>query len=189
MISIIDIKTGNVENINKILKGNITLDPETIEKSDKIVFPGVGSFDYVNNIIKPVKNIIIKKINDKIPYLGICLGLEILYEKSEEGNSNGFKIFNNKIKKFNNIKTPHMGWNTINIKKESLLFNGIKNNSYFYFMHSYYGEINEYTIAETNYNINFSSAINKDNVYAVQFHPEKSGENGIKLLKNFRDLI
>lgn len=188
MISVIDIKTGNVANINKILGGKITLDPEIIEKSDKIVFPGVGSFDYVNNIIKPVKNIILKKINDGTPYLGICLGLEILYGKSDEGNSEGLNIFNGRIQRFSGIKTPHMGWNTITIKKDSPLFNGIKDNSYFYFMHSYYREIDNNTVAETEYNINFSSAVNRYNVYAVQFHPEKSGENGIKLLKNFRDL-
>ena len=133
MISIIDIKTGNSANINKILNGDITLDPGIIEKSDKIVFPGVGSFNYVNNVIEPVKNIIIKKINDGTPYLGICLGLEILYESSDEGNSNGLKIFKGKIKRFKNIKTPHMGWNTVDIKNNSLLFKGIRNNSYFYF--------------------------------------------------------
>ncbi len=189
MISIIDIKTGNVSNINKVLNGVVTLDPYTIEKSDKIVFPGVGSFDYVNSIIMPVKNIILNKINDGTPYLGICLGLEILFEGSEEGVSEGLKIFTGKIKKFDNAKKVHMGWNTIDITNNTLLFNNITNNSYFYFMHSYYNEINDNTVAETEFTVKFSSAINKDNVYAVQFHPEKSGENGIRLLKNFRDLI
>ncbi len=189
MISIINTNTGNLSNINKIVNGKITIDAAEIEDSDGIIFPGVGSFSYVSDIIKPVKEIILKKINDGIPYLGICLGLEILFDGSEEGSGKGFEIFNGINKKFTGIKTPHMGWDNIIIKRESKLFKNIKNNSFFYFMHSYYAPLIKETSAVTNYGLEFSSALEKDNIYAVQFHPEKSGDNGITVLKNFRDLI
>ncbi|MEM0139204.1 MAG: imidazole glycerol phosphate synthase subunit HisH [Ferroplasma sp.] len=185
MIAIIDIKTGNLSNIQKIVNGKITSDPAEIEMADKLIFPGVGSFHYVTSAIEPIRSIILKKINDGIPYLGICLGLEILFNDSEEGPGKGFEIFNKTVKKFTGVKTPHMGWNNVEIKNENELFNNIENNSFFYFMHSYYSPIIEATSAVTEYGPVFTSAIKFKNIYAVQFHPEKSGDNGIKILQNF----
>ncbi len=188
MISIIDINTGNLSSIKKIVGGTITNDPYEIEKSEKIIFPGVGSFQYVSKIIEPIKNLLLERINSGIPYLGICLGLEILFENSEEGAGNGLGIFKGNVKKFYGVKTPHMGWNNVNLKSSSKLMVGVKNNSFFYFMHSYYAPKNEYTVMETEYGNIFASGIEMENIYGVQFHPEKSGKDGIRLLKNFGGL-
>jgi glutamine amidotransferase len=185
MISIIDISTGNLSNIKKIVGGTITIDPYEIERAEKIIFPGVGSFQYVSKIIEPIRGLLIDKIKAETPYLGICLGLEILFDGSEEGAGNGLGIFRGNVKKFNGVKTPHMGWNNVNVKSISKLMKGIKNNSFFYFMHSYYAPENEYTVMETEYGNIFASGMEMGNIYGIQFHPEKSGQDGIKVLKNF----
>ncbi|WP_287961149.1 imidazole glycerol phosphate synthase subunit HisH [Acidiplasma sp.] len=189
MIAVIDTQAGNLFNINKIVNGEITRDPYVIERADKIVFPGVGSFSFVMDSIEGIKETIIEKIKSGIPYLGICLGLEVLYDSSEEGPGSGLSILSGSIKKLTKNRVPHIGWDTVELIKDSRLFSGIKNGSYFYFLHSYYAERNDYTVAITDYGNIISSAMQKDNIYAVQFHPEKSGINGIKVLKNFRDLI
>jgi glutamine amidotransferase len=185
MITIVDINTGNLSNIQKITGGIITGDSYEIERSDKIIFPGVGSFQYASRVIEPIRGVLVEKIKNGVPYLGICLGLEILFESSEEGAGSGLGIFTGRAKKFYGIKTPHMGWNNVALKQESEIMEGIRNNSFFYFMHSYYIPVNEYTTMETEYNGIFSSGIKKYDIFGVQFHPEKSGEAGIKVLKNF----
>ena len=157
MIAIIDINTGNLSNINRIVGGKITSDPYEIEKSEKIIFPGVGSFQYVSKIIEPIRDLLMERIKSGVPYLGICLGLEILFESSEEGQGNGLGIFNGTVKKFNGVKTPHMGWNRVNVKSPSKIMEGIQNNSFFYFMHSYYAPENQYTVMETEYGNKFAS--------------------------------
>ncbi len=189
MIAIIDTGTGNLFNIQKVSGGEITDDIATIENADKIIFPGVGSFPFVIDKIKPFRNTLVKKIRDGTPYLGICLGLEVLFESSEEGKGSGLSIFNGSIKKLTEGRIPHIGWDTVNILKNSKLFSGIKNNTYFYFLHSYYSPVNPYTVSTTEYGNVISSSIEYKNVFGVQFHPEKSGKDGIKILKNFRDGI
>ncbi|WP_337860556.1 imidazole glycerol phosphate synthase subunit HisH [Ferroplasma sp.] len=188
MIAIVDINTGNLSNIKKVTDGIITSDPYVLERSDKIIFPGVGSFQYVSKAIDPIKELLIERIRAGVPYMGICLGLEMLYEDSEEGIGTGLSIFKGTVKKFKGVKTPHMGWDNVSIKKETEIMKGIANNSFFYFMHSYYLPVNEYTVMESDYGDIFSSGIRKENIYGVQFHPEKSGEAGIKVLKNFKGL-
>jgi glutamine amidotransferase len=188
MIAIIDINTGNLSNINRVVGGTITSNPYEIEKAEKIIFPGVGSFQYVSNVIEPIKGVLMDKIKSGIPYLGICLGIEMLFQDSEEGSGKGLGILKGRVKKFKGVKTPHMGWNNVSLKAPSLIMQGIPDNSFFYFMHSYYVPENEFTIMETEYGNTFASGIGYGNIYGVQFHPEKSGENGVRVLKNFGGL-
>lgn len=195
MNNIIVLKTnsGNLSNVNKSVNGKISDDIKDIKKADKIIFPGVGSYDFAIEKIKELKTYLLEHIDKGKLFLGICLGMQLLFDNSEEGIENGFSIFKGKAVEFKKIKTPHMGWNQVLYDNDNDLFKGISNNSYFYFVHSYYIQLMEFTIAETVYCNNdieysFSSAINKDNVFAVQFHPEKSSENGLKLLDNFRRL-
>ena len=185
MIAIIDIGTGNLSTIERVTGGKITMDPDEIERSDKIIFPGVGSFQYVAEVIKPIREVLIKVIKSGIPYLGICLGMEMLFDSSEEGTGEGLGIMHGRIKKFTEIKTPHMGWNQVKNVISLPVMDGIPDNSFFYFMHSYYTPDTEYTAMKTDYGRYFTSGIRYRNIYGVQFHPEKSGENGIRVLKNF----
>jgi glutamine amidotransferase len=121
--------------------------------------------------------------------LGICLGFQILFSSSEEGKEEGLSVIKEKIERFENIKTPHMGWNKVFVERDNRLFKGIEDESYFYFVHSYFLNKSNYAISKTIYGeYDFVSAVQKDNVFGVQFHPEKSSKNGLKLLDNFRRL-
>lgn len=191
-IAIIDYGAGNVQSVLFSLerlgyKGTLTSDPEIIKSADKVIFPGVGEASSAMKMIqeKGLDKVI---INLKQPVLGICLGMQLLCQSSEEGNAKGLKIFDTEIKKFNSyLKVPQMGWNTIyNLKSD--LFQNIKENDYMYLVHSYYAPININTIATTKYGIEYTTAIQKDNFYGVQFHPEKSGSIGEMILKNFLQL-
>ena len=197
MIAIIDYGAGNLQSVKNALdfirvKSKITTKPEDIDKANKIILPGVGSFgDIINYLEKNKLTDVIKKniLNGK-PYLGICLGLQILFEKSEENKEvKGLGIFKGNVVKFRskNLKIPQIGWNSITINKKDSLLNNIKNNSYFYFVHSYYVKPKDSSIVltETGYGIKFTSGVAKDNIYGVQFHPERSGEIGLKILENF----
>ena len=203
MVSIVDYGCGNINAIVNTYKRLNTATKVVSKKSHldnvkKIILPGVGAFDYVMQSLNEsgLRSTIEKKVlQEKIPVLGICAGMQILGKSSEEGKMKGLGWIDGEIKRFDEskiyfaTKLPHMGWNSIEILKNRL-FQGIKNNSRFYFVHSYYFE-NEYTvdsIARTDYGIQFTSAINKENIYGVQFHPEKSHQNGQKLLNNFAKL-
>ena len=199
MVTIFDLKTGNILSLKKVLdyldiENNVTSDPNLLKNSSKIIIPGVGSFDNFmiklnkNNIIDSLKHEIIDK---KKPFLGICVGMQILLNESEEGVEKGLGLIKGKIKKFDNnlnLRLPHMGWNYVtSIKDNDLLKKNEKN--MFYFVHSYYPETNnEYIIATTKYGFDFPSVIQKDNIYGVQFHPEKSQQFGKKLLENFNKI-
>lgn len=201
MIAIIDYGAGNLQSVKKALdfigaENVITDSPETISACDKILLPGVGSFgDAMNsmrakNLVETVKQ---NALSGK-PFLGICLGLQLLFEKSEESpNAEGLGILKGKIRKFPSdmgLKIPHIGWNSIEIKQKDTLFKGIPDNSYVYFVHSYYLEAeNPNDIATvTNYGIDFHSAVGKGNIFATQFHPEKSGDVGLQILRNFASM-
>ena len=196
MIAIVDLGIGNLANVRKALGGIITSDPYEIERAEKIVLPGVGNFGAVMEKLEPLRGVILDAINDGKPFLGICLGLQLLFEWSEESpGSRGLEVFKGNVIRFRGVRTPHIGWNQVWQKKECKLFEGIKDGAYFYFVHSYYAQpANESIIAGvTDYQskgneVIFTSVVCRDNIYAVQFHPEKSSKNGLKFLANFRRL-
>ncbi len=189
---IIDYNAGNVRSVYYALKrlgvdAEISDHPEKIKSADKVIFPGVGeagsTMQYLKN--KDLDNLI-KQLTQ--PVLGICLGMQLLCNHSEEGDTDCLNIFPNTVKLFKGAeKVPHVGWNSIS-KLKGKLFKNIADNAYVYFVHSYYVEISDDTLATCNYMQNFSASIQKDNFYAVQFHPEKSGETGSRILQNFIEL-
>ena len=202
-IVILDYQMGNIFSVEKIIKSlgktPIVSDKrEIILSADKIILPGVGHFSNAMNNLKKmnlIEPLNIFALEKKKPILGICLGMQLMAKKSEEGNTNGLGWFDAIVKRFsiNNkliYKVPQMGWNTITTKKESLLMNNIPNNSEFYFIHSYYVDCrNEKDILNiTKYESNFVSAIQKNNIFGVQYHPEKSHGFGKQMFKNFLEL-
>ena len=188
-IAIIDYGAGNVQSVQFALnrlgfEGILSADPEFILSADKVIFPGVGA---ANSAMKKLRESGLDQIipSLKQPVLGICLGMQLLCNYSEEGSTDGLGIFNVAVKKFPaHHKIPQMGWNTI-YNLQSPLFEGISEKEYVYLVHSYYAEKIENTIATTNYGLEYSSALQKDNFFGVQFHPEKSGKTGEKILGNF----
>ena len=195
MIAIVDLGIGNLANVRKALDGAITSDPYEIEKAEKIVLPGVGNFGAVMEKLEPLRGAILDSINDGKPFLGICLGLQLLFEWSEESEGKGLGVFKGNVVRFKGVRTPHIGWNQVWQKKDCPLFEGIKDGAYFYFVHSYYvNPADESIIAGvTDYQskgneVIFTSAVCKDNIFGVQFHPEKSSRAGLRLLANFRRL-
>tara|TARA_B100000989_G_scaffold233385_2_gene180186 strand:+ start:15297 stop:15899 length:603 start_codon:yes stop_codon:yes gene_type:complete len=196
LINLIKSGVGNIGSVARVLE-DLETDYKIVEnnldlnQSNKIILPGIGSFDSFIKSLKEKKlfNIIKSLVIDKkIPILGICVGMQSFFNKSEEGEENGFGFFNSDCKKFESIKSkvPHLGWNNIKIEKESKLFNNL-NNNLFYFAHSYYADTKDISIkiGSTNYGIEFISVVNKDNIFGVQFHPEKSYDQGIKIIENF----
>jgi imidazole glycerol-phosphate synthase subunit HisH len=191
-IAIIKYNAGNIMSVEFALKRlgvdcEVTDDVKKIKDADKVIFPGVGEASTTMSYLKEKKlDVAIKEL--KQPVLGICLGLQLMCKFSEEGNTPCMGIFDESVKLFEaKLKVPHMGWNTLtNVK--SKLFSGKMENQYVYFVHSYYIEAGPDTIATTDYIIPFSSALHRDNYYGTQFHPEKSGEVGACILKNFAEL-
>lgn len=201
MIAIIDYGAGNLQSVKKALdfigaENIITDDPQVIMSADKVLLPGVGSFGDAMGSMRE-KNLVetVKQCADSgKPFLGICLGLQLLFEESEESPGvEGLGIFKGKIKRFSSnmgLKIPHIGWNSLSIKQKDTLFKNVPENAYVYFVHSYYlvAEDENDVATVTNYGIDFHSAVGKDNVFATQFHPEKSGDVGLQILKNFASM-
>ncbi|MCM8785114.1 MAG: imidazole glycerol phosphate synthase subunit HisH [Candidatus Omnitrophica bacterium] len=195
MVGIIKYGSGNIYSVFSALKflGKEVVFIENLKMLDKVnylILPGVGSFaSSMENLEKiGLLEKIVYKLEDGVPFLGICLGLQLLFDWSEEGKIEGFGILKGKVVKFKNknIKIPHMGWNKVKVLKDSLLFKDIMDNSYFYFAHSYYVKTQKkFIIGKTNYKVDFPSIIVKENIVGTQFHPEKSGEIGLLFLKNF----
>ena len=191
-IAIIDYGAGNVQSVLFALgrlrfEGIVTNDWNTIKTADKVIFPGVGeASSAMKMLVDSGLDVLIPTL--KQPVLGICLGMQLMCKHSEEGNTNGLGIFDVNVVKFSQeVKVPQMGWNTIyNLK--SPLFTGIKENEFMYLVHSFYAPLSENTIATTNYELEYSTALQRDNFYGVQFHPEKSGVFGEQILKNFLNL-
>jgi len=195
VIAVVDLGVGNLANVRKALGGVITSDPYEIERAEKLVLPGVGNFGAVMERLEPLRRVILDAINEGKPFLGICLGLQLLFEGSEESPGKpGLRVFRGQVVRFQGVRTPHIGWNQLWKRKDCPLFEGIRDGAYFYFVHSYYAEPDEdVTAGVTDYEskgrkVVFTSAVWRDNVYAVQFHPEKSGRNGLILMRNFRRL-
>lgn len=192
-IVIIKYNAGNVYSVSSALNrigydATLSSDPEEIKSADKVIFPGVGeASSAMEFLINNGLDILIPNL--KQPFLGVCLGLQLLCKHSEENDTECLGVFDEEIKLFPpENKVPHMGWNSI-IFNDNKLFNQLPENPFVYFVHSYYAELREHTIAETNYIIPFSAGLRKDNFYALQFHPEKSGKIGEQILKNFIELI
>lgn len=192
MIAIIDYGAGNVRSVQNAVKklgfqSVLTSDFKEIRDADKVIFPGVGE---ASTAMRHLKN---KKLDELIPnltqdFLGICLGQQLLCKSSEEGNTNCLGIFDVKVKKFPSKDiVPHMGWNNLTQVKGKL-FKNITADDDFYFVHSYYCELSPYTSATCDYILPFSAALEKDNFFGTQFHPEKSGAVGAKILENFLKL-
>ncbi len=199
MIAIIDYEVGNLRSVEKAFnfigcEAVVSSDRDFILNADAVVLPGVGAFaDAMENLKKHGMIDVIKTVIESgRPFLGICLGMQLLFEYSEEGGENvqGLNILKGAIRQIPqdmNLKVPHMGWNLLDIKGNSPLLSGLPQNPYVYFVHSYYLDTSdkEIVIAETSYGITFSVAVQKNNVFATQFHPEKSGEVGLEILRNF----
>lgn len=200
MITIIDYGAGNLGSIKNMIRkigfdAKVSSNVEEILEASKLILPGVGSFDFgmkqLNNS-GLIDTLNVKVLEEKIPILGICLGVQLFTNQSEEGDLKGLSWFNAETVKFsfskpNKLKIPHMGWNEIVKKKESRLLEDISLESRFYFVHGYHLKCNELndSLLETNYGYNFVSAIEKNNIVGVQFHPEKSHKFGMKILYNF----
>ncbi len=203
MIAIIDYGMGNLRSVQKAFEAvgaqaKITNDTQSILDACSVVLPGVGAFkDCMDNLVRfDLVDVIHSSIKSGKPFLGICLGLQLLFEQSNEfGNVPGLGIFPGQVERFHfkensELKIPHMGWNTVNIQKKAPLFNGIDSSSYFYFVHSYFVKPEDPDIVATTtcYGEEFVSGIQFENIYAFQFHPEKSQSLGLNILKNFSQL-
>lgn len=204
MLTLIDYGVGNINaflNIYKQLNIPVTVakTADDLKYTSKIILPGVGHFDYAMEQLEAsgMRQKLDKLVlESKVPVVGICVGMQMLASSSDEGKLPGLGWLDASVKKFDEksiqyaTHLPHMGWNDIKPVKENSILKGMENDAKFYFLHSYYFHCNrsEDTIAVTDYGINFSCAVNKENIYGVQFHPEKSHQYGIQLLKNFADL-
>ena len=191
-IAIINYGAGNIQSILFAIErlgytAVLTNNPDEIQQADKVIFPGVGEASYAMQKLKESGlDSLIPTL--KQPVLGICLGMQLMCNHSEEGNTDGLGIFDANVIRFsNNVKVPQMGWNQIYNLKSSL-FQGINDNEYMYLVHSYYVPNCKEVIATTNYDVEYASALQKDNFYGTQFHPEKSGDVGEQILANFLKL-
>lgn len=194
MIALINYGAGNTASVSNALKQLnaefiLTDDKDEIQSADKVILPGVGEASSAMNKLSELKLISILK-NLKKPFLGICLGLQLLCEWTEEGETKCLGIIPLSVKKFTSktLKVPHMGWNRIKKVKTDNLFNKISDTEYFYFAHSYFVPQNEFTTTACSYGIDFTSSIRFENFFGVQFHPEKSAQQGLQVIKNFISL-
>jgi glutamine amidotransferase len=201
MIAVIDYDAGNLKSVEKALKfiGEdvvISRDREEILSADKVILPGVGNFGDAMDKLKKYNliNTIYDVVDNKVPFLGICLGLQLLFEKSDESlGISGLGLLKGEVLKIPdapNLKIPHIGWNSLRFMNDGRLFKNIDDDEYVYFVHSYYlkAENPEIVKAVTEYSTIIDASVEKDNIFACQFHPEKSGTVGLKILKNFAAL-
>ena len=201
MIAIIDYDAGNIKSVEKALQKLgaevvITKDADVILEADKVILPGVGAFgDAMANLNKYGLVEVIHQVVEKgTPFLGICLGLQLLFERSDETPGvDGLGILKGEILRIpekDDLKIPHMGWNSLHLQNEGRLYRGIQEQAYVYFVHSYYLKAEEPEIvkATTDYSVNIHASVEKGNVFACQFHPEKSSDVGLSILKNFVEL-
>ena len=202
MIAIVDYNMGNLRSVQNAFekigaKTTIVSDPESLQNYDKVILPGVGAFGDAMESLRSggMQEALTAYAKNGKPMLGVCLGMQLLFESSEEfGNHAGLGLIEGAVKAFNpnnfqtSLKIPHMGWNDI-VTKESALFKGLPQSFYLYFVHSFHAVCEEkYIIGKTHYGYDFPSAVQKENIYGFQPHPEKSHENGLQILKNFTEL-
>jgi glutamine amidotransferase len=194
---IFDYGVGNLLSLKTALEkvgleAIIGTSAKDLAAADAIALPGVGAFTPASTKLCEAKETITSKVKDGTPLLGICLGLQLFFETSEEGPGNGLALFKGKTVGLpGTVKVPHMGWNTLNIVKQNELFEGVAEGSYVYFVHSLYPVPADKSIVvtQTEYGINFTSAVASKNIYGTQFHPEKSGDIGLAILKNFAKAV
>ena len=201
MIAIIDYDAGNIRSVEKALQYlgqevTITRQGEEILAADKVILPGVGSFGDAMEKIRQydLEDVIRRVAEQKTPFLGICLGLQLLFEQSEESpGARGMGLLKGQILRIpegEGRKIPHMGWNSLSLQNEGRLFRGIPDGAYVYFVHSYYLKAADEKIvkASAEYGISIHASVERDNIFACQFHPEKSGDTGLQILKNFIEI-
>ncbi len=190
---IFDYGVGNLLSLKTALEkaglnATIGTTPQELARADALALPGVGNFSAAATELDPVKETIQTKIREGTPLLGICLGLQLFFESSEEGPGDGLALFKGRNMRLpNTVKVPHMGWNTLDFQKPNELFDGVAEGAFVYFVHSLYPVPTDKNIvcAKTTYGTTFTSAIAQKNIYGTQFHPEKSGDIGLKILQNF----
>ena len=201
MIAIIDYGVGNLFSLTSSFKAIgadviVTNDIETIKAADKLVLPGVGAFRDAAKKLREsgMDKVIIEEVAKGKPLMGICLGMQLLFEKSYEyGEHEGLGLLQGDIKPFagaidESLKIPHIGWNAIDVKPDCPIFKYVKKGDHVYFVHSFYAQLSSVTAASAEYGIAFTAAVAKDNVYGCQFHPEKSGEVGLNILRGFNEI-
>ncbi len=192
MIAIVDYGAGNISSVRKALehlraKAQVTSDPSVIAKAEKIIIPGVGHFSRCQSLNENMRSSVLDAIADGKPFLGICVGMQWLFEGSTEApGTPGAALFPGQCSRFPaSVKSPHVGWNQIEVSDGSRLLRGIESGAFVYYTHSFRAPVVEHTVAYTQYGGSFSAAVERDNVFGVQFHPEKSAYTGLKILENF----
>jgi len=197
-VAVINYGVGNLRSLQRGLEKSgaevlITYSPSDLTESDAIVLPGVGAFVEAIKNLSPLSDAVLRSVRDGKPLLGICLGLQLLFTRSYEGGlKNGLNLIQGEIVKLpDTVKTPHIGWNTIQIAKPNPLVENVQNNSFMYFVHTYFPQPSEHrgVVAYTEYGVKFPSIIAKENLFATQFHPEKSSKPGLAILKNFVKIV
>ena len=195
MIAIVDYGIGNLFSIYNGLKRVydypmlVTADEILkLREADGIIVPGVGAFDDCVRNFKPFSEALIERVESGMPVLGICIGMQLLFEASEEGREKGLGVIPGTVVRLpGNVRVPHMGWNNLQLLRQSELLDGITDDDYFYFVHSYYcvPQEEERVVASVDYGVHLAAVVNRDNIYGVQFHPEKSSKRGLHILRNF----
>ncbi len=192
MIAIVDYGAGNISSVKKALEhlganAQVTSDPGVIAVAEKIVVPGVGHFSRCESLNKNLAATVLQGITSGKPFLGICVGMQWLFEGSSEApETPGAALFSGECSRFaESVKSPHVGWNQIEVRNGSRLLRGIQDGAFVYYTHSFRAPVVEQTVACTEYGGAFSAAVERDNVFGVQFHPEKSSATGLKILENF----
>lgn len=196
MIAVLDYDAGNLTSVKKAVDYLgypcvVTSDPREVGGADKILLPGVGHFSATSNLqVRGLRTVVRDAISRKIPLLGICLGMQWMFESSEEAPGiTGLALLPGRCQRFaDQVKVPHVGWNQLQVRKGGRLFEGIPSGTFMYFTHSYWAPVVECTTADCEYGSTFSAAIECGNLFGVQFHPEKSGDPGLAVLRNFCEL-
>lgn len=196
-VLIIDYGVGNLLSLKIALEkagltAKITAPSKQLKQADAIALPGVGNFTAAAKALEPVKEALVDTIKGGTPLLGICLGLQLFFQDSEEGPGEGLAFFKGKdLRITGDVKVPHMGWNSLSMVKQNALFDGVADGAYVYFVHSLYPEPVDKQIVctQTEYSVTFTSAIAEKNIYGTQFHPEKSGDVGLRILQNFAKIV
>ena len=197
MIAIVDYGAGNLRSVQNTLdeigaKYQVFTTPEGLDQAPKIVLPGVGHFGQMMRALEErgLRKVVLDRVQAKVPLFGICVGLQCLFEESEEAPGvPGLALFKGAIKRFpTDMRVPHMGWNTLDRVKDCRLLDGLAEHPYVCFLHSYYAPLSDATAARCTYELPYTAMLHQDNIYAVQFHPEKSGPAGLRVMRNFIEL-